>query len=122
MIALVAVTVYSIDSYYAYKIFQQESLYFEDTEIKSVLNKTLSTLERRLPDFDIGYWSMYEDGMRICSPFYHKLHIAQLNVMYELTGSDVYKKYADKFEVYQNNGINRKRAFVKKAMQKLFKE
>ena len=33
LIALVAVTVYSIDSYYAYKIFQQESLYFEDTEI-----------------------------------------------------------------------------------------
>lgn len=96
--------------------------YFEDNEIKSVLNKTLSTLEKRLSDFDIGYWSLYEDGMRICSPFYHKLHIAQLNVMYELTGSDVYKKYADKFEEYQNKRINRNRAFVEKAMQKLFKE
>lgn len=96
--------------------------YFDDCDIQDVLNKTLSTLERRLPDFDIGYWSMYEDGMRICSPFYHKLHIAQLNVMYDLTGKQIYKDYADRFLSYQNNGINRKRAFIKKAMQKVFKE
>lgn len=96
--------------------------YFDDEDIQDVLNKTLSTLERRLPDFDIGYWSMYEDGMRICSPFYHKLHIAQLNVMYDLTGKQIYKDYADRFLSYQNNGINRKRAFIKKAIQKVFKE
>lgn len=96
--------------------------FFDDAEVKKILDRTLNTLERRLPDFDIGYWSMYEDGMRICSPFYHKLHIAQLNVMYELTGKEVYKTYADKFEKYQGNWINRNRAFVKKAMQKLFKE
>ena len=96
--------------------------FFQDPEIKDILDRTLGTLKRRLPDFDIGYWSMYEDGMRICSPFYHKLHIAQLNVMYELTDSDIYKVYADKFLKYQNDGLNRKRAFVKKAMQKLLKE
>ena len=86
--------------------------FFQDPEIKDILDRTLGTLKRRLPDFDIGYWSMYEDGMRICSPFYHKLHIAQLNVMYELTDSDIYKVYADKFLKYQNDGLNRKRAFV----------
>ena len=96
--------------------------FFNDSEAKTILNKTLSTLERKLPDFDIGYWSMYEDGMRICSPFYHKLHIAQLNVMYELTGTEIYKVYADKFEKYQNNGIDRKIAFLRKALQKIFKE
>ena len=65
---------------------------------------------------------MYEDGMRISSPFYHKLHIAQLNIMYELTGKDVYKTYADKFEKYQSNKIYKNIAFVRKAMQKIFKE
>lgn len=96
--------------------------FFNDPDVKDILDRTLRTLERKVPDFDMDYWSMYEDGMRICSPFYHKLHIAQLNVMYELTGKAVYKIYADKFEKYQNSGINRKRAFVKKAIQKVFKE
>lgn len=96
--------------------------YFNDSEVKNILEKTLKTLERKLSDFDIGYWSMYEDGMRISSPFYHKLHIAQLNIMYELTGKDVYKTYADKFEKYQSNKIYKNIAFVRKAMQKIFKE
>lgn len=96
--------------------------YFDDVSAKKILNQTLDTLENDLTKFDIGYWSMYEDGMRICSPFYHKLHIAQLNVMYDLTGKQIYKDYADRFLKYQNNGMNRKRAFIKKAMQKVFKE
>ncbi len=96
--------------------------FYDDENVKEVLNRTLDTLERKLPDFDLGYWSMYEDGMRICSPFYHKLHIAQLRVMYELTGSSIYKVNADKFEKYQENRIYRKKAFVKKAMQKIFKD
>ena len=96
--------------------------YFNDSEVKNILERTLKTLEQKLSDYDIGYWSMYEDGMRISSPFYHKLHIAQLNIMYELTGKDVYKTYADKFEKYQSNKIYKNIAFVRKAMQKIFKD
>lgn len=96
--------------------------YFKEEEVKNILDKTLITLERKLPDFDLGYWSMYEDGMRICSPFYHKLHIVQLRAMYELTGINMFNIYADKFECYQNNGMYRKRAFIEKVMQKIFKE
>lgn len=33
LVALIAVTVYSIDSYCAYKVFERESIYFEETEI-----------------------------------------------------------------------------------------
>lgn len=33
LIALIAVTVYSIDSYCAYKVFERESIYFGETEI-----------------------------------------------------------------------------------------
>lgn len=91
----------------------------DDANANDVLNRTLSTLERKLPDFNLSYWSMYEDGKRISSPFYHKLHVAQLNVMYNLTGKDVYKTYADKWHKYELNWLYRKLAFIKKACQKI---
>lgn len=96
--------------------------FFKDEDAIKILGKTLKTLEETLPKFDVGYWSMYEDGMRISSPFYHSLHIAQLNVMFDLTGNKIYKFYADEFAAYQNKWVNRKKAFVKKAFQKLFRE
>lgn len=96
--------------------------YFDSEEARIILDKTLISLKKMLPQFDIGYWSMYEDGMRISSPFYHGLHIAQLNVMYDLTGCQVFKEYAVRFKKYQNNWLNRKRAFITKAFQKVFKE
>lgn len=90
-----------------------------DPATNDVLDRTLKTLEKRLPVFNLRYWSMYEDGKRICSPFYHKLHIAQLSVMFDLTGKDVYKHFADKWQKYQDNWFYRKLAFVKKASQKV---
>lgn len=96
------------------------SKYLNDNEVQKILNATLHTLIKKLPDFDMKYWSKYEDGKRICSPFYHKLHIAQLNVMYDLFGDEIYKEYAEKWEGYQNSYWKPKRAFVKKALQKIF--
>ena len=93
--------------------------YTADEQAGAVLAATLETLKKKLPEFDIGYWSMYEDGKRICSPFYHDLHIAQLNVMYDLFGDAVYKDYARKWDGYRRNFWNPKRAFVKKAWQKV---
>nr|WP_317365533.1 D-glucuronyl C5-epimerase family protein [uncultured Blautia sp.] len=92
----------------------------ENPNAKNILDRTLTTLEKKIPEFDIGYWSMYEDGKRICSPFYHNLHIEQLKVMYDLTGKDIYKIYSEKWENYQNNKWNCRRAFIKKALQKIF--
>ena len=91
-----------------------------DEKTSKVLEKTLASLKKKLPDFDIGYWSKYDAGKNICSPFYHKLHITQLRTMYDLFGDDVYKNYADRWEKYQNSPLNRKRAFLKKALQKIF--
>jgi len=94
--------------------------YTKDNETKIVLEKTLASLKRKLPNFDIKYWSKYEDGKRICSPFYHSLHIAQLYAMYDLFGDPIYKEFADKWKKYQKSFWNKKRAFCKKAMQKVF--
>lgn len=89
-------------------------------ESKELLNATLESLKKKLPDFDAKYWSKYEAGKRICSPFYHKLHIAQLEVMYDLFGDSIYKEYADKWRACQNSFWKPKYAFIKKALQKLF--
>jgi len=94
--------------------------YFGDEESDIILKKTLETLKRKLPDFDTKYWSKYDDGKNICSPFYHKLHIAQLNVMHDLFGDPIYKEFADKWKKYQDSFWYSKRAFIKKAMQKIF--
>lgn len=94
--------------------------YTKDEEANVTLQKTLESLKRKFPDFDTKYWSKYDDGKRICSPFYHKLHIAQLNAMYDLFGDSIYKEFADKWEKYQKSFWKPKRAFIKKAMQKIF--
>lgn len=94
--------------------------YTKDEKTYVILQKTIESLKRKLPDFDTKYWSKYDDGERICSPFYHRLHITQLKTMYDLFGDPIYKEFADKWEKYQNSFWNPKRAFCKKAMQKIF--
>ena len=84
-------------------------------------HNTVDMIAKWLPKYDCGYWSMYHDLGMIASPFYHKLHIAQLRVMYKLTGDERFAKYADKFEKYQNNWVYRKIAFCRKAFQKVLK-
>ncbi len=94
--------------------------YFADEEAKRALDKTLGSIKKKLADFDMKYWSRYEDGKRICSPFYHKLHIAQLKANYELFGDGIYNDYAVKWDGYQKSFWKPKKAFVKKALQKVF--
>ena len=94
--------------------------YTKDDKVESILNKTLVSLKKNLHKYDIKYWSKYDLEKNISSPFYHKLHIAQLRVMYDLFGDVIYKEYADKWERYQNSFWKRKRAFLKKAFQKIF--
>ena len=54
-----------------------------------------------------------------CTPFYHQLHIAQLKVMYDLFGDDIYREYAERWEGYRRSFWKRSRAFIKKAWQKI---
>ncbi len=92
---------------------------YKDSKAENILHKTLKTLEDALPEYDLGYWSKYEDDKRISSPFYHKLHIAQLKVMYKLTGKKIYNVYAEKWAKCQSHRLNRMVAFVIKAKQKV---
>lgn len=98
------------------------TLICEEDKYKQTLQLTLDTLKIHLSDFDLGYWSKYDMGKMITSPFYHKLHIAQLKALIKIDNAPVFFEIMTKFERYQNSWWNRKRAFIKKAWQKVFEK
>ncbi len=100
-------------------IFDYLLLFPNDKEIRNFYNSTLKTLSNELPKFDLKYWSKYDLDKRIASPFYHNLHIAQLHVMYDLTGIDIFKVYEEKFGKYNKNKFYKIKAFMVKAFQKI---
>ena len=82
-------------------------------------NNTLETLTKVLPNFKCWCWSMYSlDGL-IASPFYHNLHIAQMQAMNKLTGVPIFNDYAKQWRRQQRNPFNKTVAIVKKAVQKV---
>lgn len=99
---------------YDYVLVTDDKGYYQ-----SALMKSLNTLVNMLPQFDCAYWSMYDLDGKITSPFYHNLHIAQMQVMYDLTGNPIFRVYANKWESVQKNILCMTRAFVKKAWQKI---
>lgn len=94
----------------------------DEKPVKDVLCKTLDSLKKKLPAFDTGYWSFYAESKMIASPFYHKLHIAQLKVMYNLSGCEIYEKFANKWMCYQTSFLKSKYAFFCKMIQKLLEK
>lgn len=91
---------------------------------RQLFERAVVTIARNLPEFDTGYWSLYEQsGTRmkmLASPFYHSLHIAQLDVMHRLTGNSVFADFAERWRSYRNRQINRRRALLYKSVFKLF--
>lgn len=90
-----------------------------DKIVEKVYNTSIFTLEEEIYRFDNGYWSMYNFDKMITSPFYHKLHIAQLEVLYDLTGIKIFKEYAIKWKKYLNKRYNKNKAFFIKVLQKI---
>lgn len=88
-------------------------------EYFDAFEKSLKTIKNYLPSFDNGYWSMYDLDKRIASPFYHSLHIAQLNALYLVSGDDVFHSFQKKFEKYKKNPFKKMKAFIVKSFQKI---
>lgn len=91
---------------------------------EALWNTCVSTLERRLDEFDTGWWSLYEarEGARemLASRYYHNLHIAQLRVMYRLSGRVAFDAAARRFSAYEKRRYNRFHAFARKAVFKFW--
>lgn len=92
----------------------QDNGYYKDW-----LEKSCKALEAHLPTFSSNYWSMYDLAHHIASPFYHHLHIAQMQAMFQLTGHDVFEQYAERWQHNEGSRLSYARAFVKKSWQKL---
>ncbi len=90
---------------------------------KRLFDSAVVTLSKNLYRFDAGFWSLYElSGTRmkmLASPFYHRLHIAQLRVFDRLTGEPVFREFADRWEGYERSFVGRKRALAYKSIFKL---
>lgn len=99
-------------------------LYTSDQGAKDLFEQGVNTLVTHLPDYDTGFWSLYEQsGTRmhmLASPFYHQLHIVQLLVMNRITGKVIFKEFAEKWEGYRENWFYRSFALIYKILFKLF--
>ncbi|MBU1694029.1 MAG: D-glucuronyl C5-epimerase family protein [Verrucomicrobia bacterium] len=90
---------------------------------RELWEKSLATLEQNLPRFDAGYWSLYDlapvGRKNVASLFYHRLHIVQLDVMYRLSGREVFRAFRDRWQGYADSAFKRHRAWLAKVMFKL---
>jgi heparosan-N-sulfate-glucuronate 5-epimerase len=62
----------------------------------SMWNEGVATLRAHLEEFDAGFWSVYDLRYReLVSRHYHlNIHVPQLQVMYTLTGEDLFRTFA----------------------------
>jgi hypothetical protein len=85
--------------------------------------KSLDTLERNLGRYDCGYWSLYDRAAtRIrnpASPFYHRLHIVQMEVMYRLSQREIFRSCGERWQSYERRAFCHWRALVHKVIFKL---
>ena len=62
--------------------------------------QAVQSLERNLHRYDLGYWSAYDLTGHVASANYHQFHLMQLWELYEMTGSDTFKRYTTKWQGY----------------------
>lgn len=93
-------------------------------EVKALFDSAVRTIAANLTKYDLRYWSLYEQSgtklPMVASPFYHRLHITQLRVMYRLTGEERFNSFADRWESYLHSRFKRTVALFHKAIFKLF--
>jgi len=85
----------------------------------ALLEETLASMESVLPRYSLpNGWSYYDQNKRLSSPFYHMLHIAQLDAMHRLTQRQVYRIYWERF-LRGNSRRNQLRYMLVKIKDKL---
>lgn len=90
-----------------------------DIDVKQKCDASLRTLVNSIRHFSKSYWSLYDISNIIASPFYHNLHIAQMQAMFKLTGIQLFKDYELLWRGYQKQTWCKTKAFVYKSWQKI---
>ena len=92
----------------------------ENNERYQILKqKVFETIVGSLCRYDRGFWSNYNIDGNISSPFYHRLHIAQLEALTLISSDLRIIQTLHHFERYQKNILYRCRAFIVKSLQKI---
>ncbi|MEQ8330612.1 MAG: D-glucuronyl C5-epimerase family protein [Longimicrobiales bacterium] len=98
-------------------------LHTGSADAERVWNEAVRTLSTELDRFDVGYWSLYDAAgtwlPNAASSFYHALHVVQLRVTWRLTGLDVFRNRADRWDRFQQSPVRRRLAWAHKALFKL---
>ncbi|HXH06592.1 MAG TPA: D-glucuronyl C5-epimerase family protein [Vicinamibacterales bacterium] len=93
-----------------------------DAAVRGLFESAAGTMLGNLHRYDVGYWSLYELSPTrvpmLASPFYHRLHVVQLHVMFRLTGRETFRQFAERWSAYASNPWSRRRALVQKAIFK----
>lgn len=96
----------------------------QEGRAKVLFDQAIGTLRRNLHRYDIGFWSLYElpngAGARMpASLMYHRLHIAQLQILFQMTSDPLFAQMADRWKRYLANLWCRMRAGCEKVIFKL---
>lgn len=96
-------------------------LAFPGSATQALLEDCLSAFVATLPRYDTGYWSMYDLGGTIASPFYHRLHIVQLKTMARTFEKHEHTlmQFARCWETFETSKLKHTRALLLKIGQKL---
>jgi heparosan-N-sulfate-glucuronate 5-epimerase len=75
---------------------------FDDRRARSIFDAGLITLTANLGKWDTSEWSRYNlaNSGYTATLYYHMLHVAQLRVLFELSGNDVFQAYADRWAAF----------------------
>ncbi len=90
--------------------------------VSKELESTVNTLTQWLPQYDAGFWSRYDLSGHLASPFYHRLHQAQLmmcRVAFPCYASAIHT-ICQRFEAQSASRLNTARALLTKSWQKLW--
>lgn len=87
-------------------MFSLDGLYYnyEKTGNKKSLDlfsKGINALEIKLKNYDNGSLSYYDNQKNISTEYYHNIHVTLLMKFYEITGSNIFKEYYEKWELYK---------------------
>jgi len=85
-------------------IYDFKRVFPDNRTADKLFSSGISTLEKILPEYDLGFWSKYNLCKAEWYPEidpatirYQRLHVEQLQVLYKITKSAVFDKYSRKF-------------------------
>jgi hypothetical protein len=86
------------------------AVFLNDTEAWSLWQNCLRTLRKNLHRYDLGFWTTYDivQGkwpVMPCSTYYQELHSIQMRAMYQLTGDELFARYAAKWQRQLSNPL-----------------